>query len=907
MFRNAFRYLSILLIYFILTEFDLSAQITSSIIIQTDKKAISASTMLNGIFVEDYTHAVEGGIYAEMIRNRSFDDTKSSKEVLVDGFAIQLPDTVTSSGILIIPSWTLVSQDANGLKWCIDQSNPLNINNVRCLRLDASNLIGKNGVYNITSANQPGFVIKSGESYQFSFYVRIKQPDSNAGLTVSLESAVGTTILSKTVTGIGTDWQKIQFEFNPAVTQEGVRLFISPIKAGTYYMDMVSLFPKSTWNNRPNGLRSDIMDKVAALKPAFVRFPGGCFVEGLGVVNSWKWKKTIGPIEQRPGHWNIWGWRSSDGMGYHEYLQMCTDLNAEPLLVINDGISHDINSAYNGVHEFVPMANMDTLVQDALDAIEYAKGSVTSTWGAKRAANGHPEPFKLNYIEVGNENNGLAGYDERYALFYDSIRAHYPEIKIIYDGTAFPANRVPDLTDSHRFALPFWYADAYTMYDSYDRSKPKVYFGEWSVQNDPNVDNLQTGLYEGIFVLGLEKNSDIVAMQSYAPFISNTDWHSSTNMLNLNTKTLYGRPTYYIQKLISENRIDSILKFTSSSPAYRPIKSGLVGVGTNDTQSQFRDFVVTNSNGTVLFDGNSSQKSNWTISSGMTFASGLFTQTGSGSQSAKTKTAFSGDYTITLKAMKTGGTNGFLVYFQTDNYWQVGGDSNKASKMLGPSINSMGYVSTVIQNNVWYDLKIEIKGDTAYGYLNGVLTNRAYYRPLQTLYVSSGKNSNQDVVLKVINISGTDQSTHIQAPGILLNSECVTTTISSNDPTIKNTLNAPENVLPQTKTITNVSNDFNYTFPAYSVSVLILKKRTTFVDETDSNSLAVSIMENPVKQLLKLKNADNTSVSILNLTGCELIKSTYHHGIDVSNLAKGIYFVKSQANHKSITLKFIKE
>jgi alpha-L-arabinofuranosidase len=679
--------------------------------------------------------------------------------------------------------------------------------------------------------------VTKDKDYLFSCYLRSES--SNASFTINIESKDGKLLASKTISGFAKDWKKFELILTPTETLTGARLVISTTKSGTYYLDMVSLFPKETWKNRPNGLRKDLMEKLADLKPAFVRFPGGCFVEGLGVKNSWQWKKTIGPVEQREGHWNIWGWQSTDGLGYFEYLQMCEDLGAEPLHVVNDGISHDINDPYNGKYEYVPMDKMNELVQDALDAIEYANGDVTTKWGAKRAEAGHPKPFNLKYIEVGNENHGPE-YADRYPLFQDAIKAKYPEITVIMDTWGqdnYPKNRIPDMRDIHRFAEPYQFAVNYNQFDSYDRKGPKVYFGEWCANLEhPRKETLETGLYEGAFLTGLEKNSDHVLMQSYAPFMKNMGWKTGKpNMLNFDLDRVYGAPIYWIQKMYSDNRVDSLLKFEVSSPIVIQERAGTVGIGVQDTKAEFKDLNIESGKETFSLGVNLQKgdlKFMGTDAKTSLSNDNIFSFENKGTQSVRTKNdVFGANYTFSVMARKLSGKNGFRLFFNGNNYIDFGGDGNKSAKFGGEFFYKPGGLTPAtkienltIEDNRWYEIKLVAKGYEIAAYLDGKLINQVSLLPVQSLYVSAGKtNANKDIVVKVINVSGKEQRTNIQFPGIKLESVGEVTVLTSKDKDEINSLENPTKVITQKTVFKGVSGNFEYVFLANSASVLRLK------------------------------------------------------------------------------------
>ena len=386
------------------------------------------------------------------------------------------------------------------------------------------------------------------------------------------------------IDGITAAWKTYRLSLTSAETDPKARLAIYATQPGTVWLDMVSLFPKATWKDRPNGLRLDLAEMLVGLRPAFVRFPGGCWVEGEVLGDALRWKTTIGPISDRRTQWNLWKYHSTNGLGFHEYLELCEDLGAEPLFVINCGMSHKEN---------VPMDKMAEWVQDAIDAtIEYANGPDDSKWGAMRIKAGHPKPFDLKYLEIGNENGGKA-YEERYALIYDAIKAKYPKMNLIADlweGKA-PVTRPLEILDEHYYFSPeFFIANAHR-YDSYDRKGPKIYVGEYAVTQGCGLGNLRAAIGEAAFMTGMERNSDVVILASYAPLFANVNHKTwNPNLINFDGSRVYGTPSYYAQKMFSENRGDVVLPAAVEilpKTASKPIR-GQIGLGTWATQGRIQ-------------------------------------------------------------------------------------------------------------------------------------------------------------------------------------------------------------------------------------------------------------------------------------------------------------------------------
>ncbi|RYX86729.1 DUF1080 domain-containing protein [bacterium] len=772
------------------------------------------SPLLYGIFFEEINRAGDGGIYAEMVQNRSFEDTD---------FPL---------------AWTLIKSQNAAANVELDKSKPLNSQNPTSLRVTVSDVSGgRVGVVNRGFAGtllrgnksewQPkfenasgGLAVQKGKTYDLSFYARATASNP---LVASLESSKGVVLASQKVTGVGNGWKKFSVSLSSKDSDSNARLVISTDKTGTFWLDMVSLFPRDTWKNRPNGLRADLMEKIDAMKPAFVRFPGGCFVEGDRLENRFVWKETIGDVATRPGHWNLWSYRSTDGLGYLEYLQMCEDLKAEPLFVINVGMSHQ------GV---VPMAQMGPYVQDALDAIEYANGPVTSKWGALRAKHGHPKPFTLKLMQIGNENGGAA-YNERYALFHDAIKAKYPNINLVAcDWGGTPKNRPLDIIDPHLYSNPQTMINQSNRFDNSDRSGPHIYFGEYAVTEQSGTGNLQAAVAEAAFMTGLERNGDIVKMSSYAPLLSHWDWKAwNPNAIVYDQSQLYGTPSYYVQQMFGANRGDVNLPVAIEQPKTNArVASGKIGVGTWDTQAEFKDIKVTK-NGQTLFASDFSQNTNgWKTTDGQWSVMDGSLRQGGGGQGVRASigdVSWS-DYTLSLKARKLGGAEGFLITFtspddQTKTWWNLGGWGNKEHG-LELEGSTMARVPGTIETNRWYDIRIELKGDNIKAYLDGKLIHDVN-RSRPALYAVAGRDkATGEAILKVVNTSGQPVETAIDLNGAKnVAATGNAWTLAGPNPLAENSFMAPTRLATQKSTFTAGRAAFNRTLPANSVTVIRLK------------------------------------------------------------------------------------
>jgi len=517
----------------------LSAQSAAPPVLRIDaaKPVAPVSPKLYGLMTEEINFSYEGGLYGELVRNRSF--MENAKEPV---------------------NWILVHESGGGAAMELDASEKFNDAIPVSLRLT----IPAGGRAGIANNGYWGIAVRPNTLYRASFYAKAAA-GFKGPLTVAIVSTGDASIqASAQVAGLTEAWKKYEVSLTTTasapVSAEN-RLLISAAAPGTVWFSMVSLFPP-TFNNRPNGNRRDIMQLLADMKPAFLRFPGGNYLEGNTIATRFDWKKTIGDVSQRPGHMND-GWRywSGDGMGLLEFLEWCEDLHMEPLLAVYAGYSMN----RQGLQRVAPGPDLQPYVQEALDEIEYVIGAATTTWGARRARDGHPAPFPLTYVEIGNEDNfdrtGGGTYDGRFAQFFDAIKAKYPKLQVI--ATATIQSRTPDLIDEHyyRNSEDQMASFAHT-YDDRPRTGPKVFVGEWATRVGRPTPNMSAALGDAAWMTGMERNSDLVAMSSYAPLFVNVNpgamqW--PTDLIGYDSVTSYGSPAYYAQKIFSLYHGDRIL------------------------------------------------------------------------------------------------------------------------------------------------------------------------------------------------------------------------------------------------------------------------------------------------------------------------------------------------------------
>lgn len=529
----------------------------------SDSKTISDH--LIGIFFEDINYAADGGLYGELVQNRDFEYSPS------DGAHYKNWNSSYA--------WTLDGKE-NNLK--ISTEAPLHSNNPHYAVIE----VAAGEAKTLTNSGFDGIPVKKGEKYDFSFFAKIIDGGFSK-IKVALVAKDGNEIASAILSVNSDIWKKYTTVLLASHDAVDAVLAVTPLvdkKKHTIAMDMISLFPQKTFKNRKNGLRNDLAQTLADLKPRFVRFPGGCVAHGDGIDNIYDWKGSIGPLETRKPLRNLWGYHQTRGLGYHEYFLFCEDIDAEPVPVVAAGVpcqnsgtcshhSHDELSC-GGQQRGIPMNEMPHYVQDVLDLIEYANGDARkSEWGRKRAEAGHPDPFNLKYIGIGNEDLITDIFEERFMMIFDAVKKKYPEVTVIgtvgpfYEGTDYDEGwklatkaNIP-MVDEHYYTTPGWFINNQDFYDKYDRNKSKVYLGEYAAHLPGRPNNIETALAEALYLTAVERNADVVTMTSYAPLLAkdnHTQW--TPNMIYFNNNEI--RPTvgYYAQQMYGCNSGDQYIR-----------------------------------------------------------------------------------------------------------------------------------------------------------------------------------------------------------------------------------------------------------------------------------------------------------------------------------------------------------
>lgn len=533
---------------------------SSAVFAQKNKSVASSRSIspdLFGIFFEDISYAADGGLYAELVQNRSFEYAPSD----VDNWSAKR-NTWNA-----LTAWEYYNPGYAYGKIEIESSSPLNANNPHYVVLTIED-VGNGGVGLINNGFD-GIAVKAREKFDFSVFAK-QLSENSIRVNVSLQSRKGEVYGETSFSTDSKEWKKYSLTITTNKTDDSARLVILAEEKGKLALDMVSLFPGKTFKSRPNGLRADLAQAIADLHPKFMRFPGGCLVHGDGLGNMYRWKNTIGPVEQRVEQRNIWNYHQTVGLGYYEFFQFCEDIGAKPLPVVAAGVSCQNSGGTWRIggtgQKAIPMEEMKDYIREVLDLIEWANGPATSEWGAKRAAAGHPKPFNLEYVGIGNEDKQTDEFRQRFQMIYDAVKAKHPEITIVGTVGPFPngedynlgwkfANQLSiPIVDEHYYQKPEWFITNNQRYDVYDRSKSKVYVGEYASWGN----TLFNALCEASYMTALERNGDVVRMASYAPLLasqSHTSWNP--DLIYFNNTAVAPTVNYYVQQMFSANSGDA--------------------------------------------------------------------------------------------------------------------------------------------------------------------------------------------------------------------------------------------------------------------------------------------------------------------------------------------------------------
>lgn len=759
-------------------------QAKEEIVINLQERGTDISPSMYGVFFEEINHAGDGGLYAELVQNRSFEEKAMPAGFHAEGNKL-LPKPVKYHltgevrnrsyrwNAAEVPAWSLQRKDSLAAQMKVTEESPkfkTAPHNLKLLIKDASQPV------RLLNEGYWGMNIVKGENYFLRSIIRTSE-DYHGTVSVKLLSEDGI-VLASEILDITTDgqWNDVRETLTAVGQDTRARLALEFDALGTIWVDYVSLFPENTFNNRPNGLRRDVAEMLVGLKPAFFRWPGGCVVEGITLDNRFEWKKTLGDPAARSGEYSTWGYRCSYGFGYYEMLQFCEDIGAKAMYVCNVGLGCQFRMG-----DACPEDEIAFYMDDCMDAIEYALGDETTEWGARRAADGHPAPFPLQYVEIGNENWGPE-YDRRFDMFYKAIKEKYPELILIYNE--MPQREGPSAIAKTDMIDPHWYVDPYfffrntTLFDSYERGKYHVYVGEYACNRSVGAGNM-----------------------------------SAEN-----------RPTYNVRSNITMHDVE---------PEW--FDKGYIGFGAASATVKFKDVKITRNgvsevpdmNGFLLKDGE------WEVDE----ASGSLS-VAKGKQ-LLLKELYKGDFVLECKACKTGGAQGFQFFVgmsadgKTGYRYNIGmWSSSDRSELLclkdGKERGVLAeYSGEAIKVGEWYDVKIVVSALKNEFYLNGKQILSYVPQPMPLQFINSGYDEVAgELVVKVVNASDSLYSTSIcleNAMDIVAKGKVISLTAA--DGKEENSFEEPKKIYPEEKSFDGFGAKFDYDFPPFSYTVLRIKAK----------------------------------------------------------------------------------
>jgi alpha-L-arabinofuranosidase len=828
------------------------------------------SDTLYGLFLEDINFAVDGGLYAELIKNRSFEYGNSAANGGMHGWVNTNKDILTFE--IYDGSEDDTCLNANNTHYAILTNNGL------------SSASPYDGIYN--TGYLDGLAVKGGESYTASFYIK-SNADYEGLVRVALEDADGTVYAEAYVDSITDSWRKCEVNLVPSSDKTEDLYFSIEIGVGSVCLDMVSLMPADTYAGLP--IRKDIGEYLEALNPSFLRFPGGCVIEGKDVESIYSWKDsignglefdingetTVGDVAARPQGKDIWSGTMQDpyyttyGIGFYEYFELCEALDCLPVPVLNAGMTCEVQSPKYIVYD-TDSDEFAQYVQDALDLVEFCKGGADTYWGSIRIAMGHEEPFTLKYIAIGNEQ-WQNEYHEHYEKFVEafSLAAEenptlYGDIELIVaNGTASGSTEgwsylkshpdtVTGLVDEHYYEAPTWFLTNTKRYDAYERTtQAKVFLGEYAAQSN----TLEAALSEAAYMTGLERNGDIVQMACYAPLFGNSKSNQWTpDMMFFSNDSIYGTTDYYVQQMFSNNVGTMVL---SSSLAVGDVSSdssltGTIGLGSWMTSVAYDNLTVTsNVDGSTLYscdfenedaldaDGWETHTGQWAVTDGWLVQknTGEPTDTNTGDAIYIGDTDWN-NYTLTVDAKILGGNEGFLIPVCVEDagnniFWNIGGWSNTVSclQIVSGGAKS-GQVSGTVKNltlkqNQTYQLKVVVDGANIKCYIDDALYVDYTKESAEALYETASVDENGDIILKLVNTSGNEieiQTALKNFDAAAYESSATVTVLAGESLSDVNSFAEPEKLIPAESSV-DVSDTFTYTAPKYSVSIIRIPVR----------------------------------------------------------------------------------
>lgn len=810
----------VLFMVFFMTGCRPEMPVTSSIMIDADGLSIPVNKELYGLTIEEINHGVDGGLYAELIQNRSFEDGvpplncpyDAARNVLVTPNGWSIPFIRIDS----VPGWHRISANTYMFP---DNKELVNDKNRRSLLVSAtaSAEIGRGGV---VAEGYHGISLRKGQKYNLSLFLKgASMLPKN--IRVALEDSTATFAVSDVYSLFSSfEWKKFRHTFTANEDIDNAVLTITADSSAVFWLDIVSLFPQDTWNGRSNGQRKDLMEMIAGLNPRFIRFPGGSFVEGYTAGSYPIWKETIGDISERKHFWNIWAYGTTNGTGYHEFLQMCEDLKAEPIYVINSGVTSQSRRP-----RYEDITAMDKLVQDALDAIAYANAPADSVMGAMRGKHGHPTPFKLKFVEIGSENYGQE-YAKRFELFKKAINERYPEVLVISSSVISQKNR-SEWVDSHFYSGEDYFIANHNRFDAdkYSRRSPSVFIGEFGSVHESSRGSLQAAIGEACFLIGAESNPDIVKRLAYSPVLGNVNYEMyGSPLLMFDNHQVVASPSYYLWQLFATNRGDDVLKTEVETYMKPQVTFGSVALDMFDNCYDIKEAKI---NGQLITTGRV-LSGGWTVNNGtMTADANRWNYVLMGDSSAH-------DYEFSADICRTKGSGQIQLHIRDNG--KKAEQSNYICMTLGAGVSELYHQaggvkdslastkSLAFESNQWYNVRLSCKDDLIRCYVNDKLIHEANKLPLPSLVsVATVNKETNTILLKVVNTTQHEEKTvlKVNGSGVKNDAEIIQLTGQQD---ARNTFAFPKTVVPETKRISfSLGGPMIYSFPPNSITLIKLE------------------------------------------------------------------------------------
>lgn len=819
----------------------------SKITVKTAEKRFPTAPDLYGLFFEDINRAGDSGLYPELLRNRSFEDSIPPERCTLnsDGVTFTTPmgwsDQFNGGEGLKkwlngVPPTPIPAWYANGVSMSLDETARMNSKRLAAMKaaFSAGGSVENTGYH--------GIPLEKGKTY--AFYIFAKAADAPAALNAGIVSKGGAVQDETTFVIKPGEYQRYDYTFTAAADDFEAKLVLTAPEACTLLFGFCSLMPTDTYKG--HGMRKDLMEMLAGTHSKFLRFPGGCIVEGFTKETAMRFPNTIGPVWERPSHTLMWHYRTTNGLGFHEYLQICEDLNLEPMYVLNCGLT-----CQGREPEFFEGGELETLLKEAFDAVEYAIGDASTPMGQKRAEAGHPDPFKLTYIEIGNENAGEE-YHWRYKKFYDALKARYPHIKYISNTHTEREGLPTEIADEHYYNTPEFFAENTHKYDSYDRTGPEIFVGEYAVTVGQTA-TLRCALAESMFLLGVENNQDIVTTTAYAPLFQNvnyTAWYP--NLIAYDNHRTFGIPTYHALSMLAGSRGKEVVELSAEAEDLHRTTSGSPGIAARKGGLCFRnatlngepvslshlvqgDFVSENGEYRAvsvppvrkgyIFPGSDA-------SDNMVFATfGGQAETG---YTFEAEVKSLPDVPITLSVWCHRPYSVFRIDETHDTEeldigsvrcfeWILDGKTSSIAEFYYKNQYPLGSgVDADITLDRYHTYKIITRADGFDCYVDGVLVHKAEL-PRYPAIAATASTDSDSVILKFVNITEKTDAVQISLD-CPVQPEYVAQVLTSANPEDMNSMDIPELVSPVSKCLSGAAQSFTYQAPPHSLNVLVLKK-----------------------------------------------------------------------------------